>query len=839
MSFLQSVHEKRSYWTGPYSLKDPELNKLFNVGSQTDSGIVVTDELAMTCAAVYACVNVLSSDIAKAPLNLLKRRKDGGSDHYTDSRAYHLLKTEPNPEMGAMVMRQALTAHALTLGGGYAEIERNALDQPVGLWPIVPNRICRKVDERTGRTYYLVDNKTKLAAENTFHLHGLGYDGLSGYALLDLARQAVGLALATEKFASKFFGNNAGIGGVVGFDGSMDEEDLKLYREALESGNKVDRTFRLLLLDNGAKFYPYTSTNENAQMDELRDKQLDEVSRFYRVPPHKVNNLKRATFSNIEHSDLEYYKGPVLDWFTLWEQEALRKLVSKPERRIQYFKHNANVFLRGDITSRYTALGIARDKGIINADEWRDLEDMNPQDGEQGKDYLVQTAQTPAKLLTAQAEANLEKTKAETEKIKQPPPAPVNPAPTPTVDTGRAERAEVALAEVRTQLDAEIEKRAAAEAGMETVNAEVEIRRQAEVAASNALEAVRDQLEKLTEKATLGPEDWARLATAEATLVASQRDLDVALASLASATAELTETRTRETAISEQFHNLSIVEAEVRRDLASTQEAKSAVESERDRLDASLREQTERAELAEARSSAALAEFAAAKDDADALRATAIKAETLAAEATSGKAEAEAVAREARSQADAAIARASELEQAVGKAQADVAHATTAIQSAMTARDEARSAVETATTVDATVRAKTMAAHRELFVHIMRGAIERETDRARRAQQTPEKLRHWIETWYDGHAELMRAALLPAVKVHLAWLGDEADPGELVWQLVAEHVATSRRQLATVVNGDAEALAGSLAGLLRRWDAERVNEIPDLMLRREVAHGRQ
>jgi HK97 family phage portal protein len=836
MSFLQSVHEKRSYWTGPYSLKDPELNKLFNVGAQTDSGIVVTDELAMTCAAVYACVNVLSSDIAKAPLNLLKRRKDGGADHYTDSKTYHLLKTEPNPEMGAMIFRQTLTAHALTLGGGYAEIERNALDQPVALWPITPPRIARKVDERTGRTFYLVDQKKRLEPEDVFHIHGLGYDGLSGYALLDLARQAVGLALATEKFAAKFFGNNAGIGGVVGFDGSMDEEELKLYREALEAGSKVDRTFRLLLLDHNAKFYPYTSTNSDAQMDELRDKQLDEVSRFYRVPPHKVNNLKRATFSNIEHSDLEYYKGPVLDWFTLWEQEALRKLVSRPERRIQYFKHNANVFLRGDITSRYTALGIARDKGIINANEWRDLEDMNPQDGEQGKDYLVQTAQTPAKLLTAQAEANLEKTKAETQKIKQPPPEPVNPAPAPPVDTGRAERAEAALAEVRTQLDAEIEKRAAAEAGRDAITVEVETRRQADAEAATALASVQAEL---AVKTTLSAEDRARLATAESEKSDSQRELEQARVELAAKTAELTEVRTRETSISEQFHNLSILEAEAKRDLASEREAKATVETERDRLDASLREQTERAELAEARSAAALAEFAAAKDDAEALRATALKAETLAADATGGKAEAEAVAREARSQADAAIARASELEQAVGKAQADVAHATDALQSAVNARDRARSAMESATTVDATVRAKTMAAHRELFVHIMRGAIERETDRARRAQQTPEKLRHWIETWYDGHAELMRAALLPAVKVHLAWLGDEADPGELVWQLVAEHVATSRRQLATVVNGDAEALAGSLAGLLRRWDAERVNEIPDLMLRREVAHGRQ
>src|SRR5262245_5606935 len=106
MGLLSSVHESRSYWTGSYSLKDPALAQLFGSSAKTDAGIVVTDEMALMCAAVFQAVNVLSSDVAKAPLNLLKRRQDGGSDHYLDSKTYHLLKTEPNPEMGSMVFRQ-------------------------------------------------------------------------------------------------------------------------------------------------------------------------------------------------------------------------------------------------------------------------------------------------------------------------------------------------------------------------------------------------------------------------------------------------------------------------------------------------------------------------------------------------------------------------------------------------------------------------------------------------------------------------------------------------------------------------------------------------------------
>jgi HK97 family phage portal protein len=903
MGLLSSVHEARSAWIGPMSLKDPALARLFGSGTKTDAGIVVTDEMALMCAAVFQGVNVLSSDIAKAPMNLLKRRPNGGSDHYIESKTYHLLKTEPNAEMGAMVFRQTLTAHALTLGGGYAEIERNALGQPVALWPITPNRICATRDDN-GRLFYLVDQRDPYAQEDILHIHGLGFDGTSGYALLHLARQVIGLALATEKYASSFFGNNATIGGVISLEGSKDPEELKDYRAAIEAAHKgSDKAFRLLLLDNGAKFQPYTGTNQDAQMDELRDKQVEEVSRFFRIPVHKLNNLKNATYSNIEHQDLEYYKGPILDWFTLWEQECGRKLIARPERRIQFFKHNANVFLRGDISSRYTALGIARDKGIISANEWRELEDMNPQGGPQGDEYFVQSAQVPARLLADQAEAQTEKIKADAEAARRKPEAmpPNTPSPDPVLKD-RAERAEQALAEVRAQLDAEIEKRSNAEGERDALTADVGRQEAAVAEARSKLETVAQERAVAGAMYTDGLAKWTE---AQTLLSAAERDLDTARTALAVKTAEVEEARTRESEASTKWHNLSIVEAELRRErdaltatVAETGEQLTVEQRAREAAEATVRELTERVETAEARTAQALSEFNVAKDDAEAAKAEAARLEAVAREAVSGKAEAEAVATEARSVAQAAQERLSVLDREVGEANGTVMSLRSMIATVTVGAEEAKRAASVAEALAADVAAKdaelaearrllserdrevgetraalaqakgetdaarqvaeaalvaesrgyvqqdkalaqTIAAHRHLFVHVMRGAIERETDRARRAQQSPEKLRTWIESWYDGHGELMRAALLPAVQIHLAFMGATDDPGEFAAVLVNEHIATSRRQLQTVVNGDAEALAGSLAGLLRRWETERIHEIPDRLMAKEVAYVRK
>lgn len=464
----------RSAWTGPMSLKDPALNRLFSESSQSTAGIAITPEVAFTYSAVYDAVNQIASDVAKMPLNHMKRLPNGGSEQYTKSKLYRLLKYQPNPEMDTMVLRRQLTAWALVSHGGFAEIIRDGAGRPVEMWPIEPHRVeVRRPELRNGKLgkieYSIDGGDSIIPSENMIHLSGLGYTPHSPYTLIDKARQAIGLALAAERFGAAFFGNGSTFGGMLLADNPPNSpEEAKELRATVESIHKgPDRAHKLAVLWGGLKYQPLGVKPNESQMNELRDKQVEEVARFFRIPPSRLGLTKPGTMSynSVEMANLDYYTGCLLDWVTLWELQLIRKCIPESEWGIQYVKHNANVFLRGDIKSRYEALGIARDKGIISANEWRDLEDMNPQAGSQGDMYLVQSAQVPLDKLSALVDSQIKKNSTP----KPAPPAPGGPAPDADRDATiaaaveRAARADALVAETRARLEEQIAARQAAD----------------------------------------------------------------------------------------------------------------------------------------------------------------------------------------------------------------------------------------------------------------------------------------------------------------------------------------------------------------------------------------
>src|SRR3990167_7821299 len=458
----QAIRQAIRSYTVQGSLKDPAFARLFGSGSVA-AGMPVTYESAFTFSAVYDAVNQISSDVAKLPLNLLKRREDGGSDHYVDAKLYRLLKDEPNPEMGSMVFRRTVQAHALTCKGGFAEIERDGNGRPVGFWVLTPDRVEMFRDERRGPLRYRIDGgPTVLEDRNVIHIEGLGYDGYEGYPLITQARQAIGLALAADKFGSSFFANGSTFGGILTTEQDFDpaSEDAKDVREQIEKWHaSAEKAHRLLVMGGGFKFHATGVDPEKSQLNDLRDKQIEETARFFNMPLHKLKSLLRATNNNIEQQDLEYYKGPIVNWITLWEQELNRKCISPLESRQQYIKHNAKAFLRADVAGRTALYSALLDRGVYCADDVLALEDENPQPNGQGKMFLVQWAMVPKDKIQALADATIEKAK----RPKTQPAAPAAPAADPTTDK-RTAAAEALAEEARQLAQQEREARIAAEA---------------------------------------------------------------------------------------------------------------------------------------------------------------------------------------------------------------------------------------------------------------------------------------------------------------------------------------------------------------------------------------
>ena len=203
------------------------------------------------------------------------------------------------------------------------------------------------------------------------------------------AREAVGLSLATEEYGAKFFGNGARPGGVLEHPGILkDPEKLR------ESWNKVYQgtrnSHKVAVLEEGMKYHTIGIAPEDAQFLETRKYQVNEICRIFRVPPHLVGDLERATFSNIEHQSIEFVQHTIRPWLVRWEQAISRSLLDEKERLLYFAKFNVDGLMRGDYKSRMEGYAVGRQNGWLSANDIRGLEDLPPIPKEQGGDvYLV------------------------------------------------------------------------------------------------------------------------------------------------------------------------------------------------------------------------------------------------------------------------------------------------------------------------------------------------------------------------------------------------------------------------------------------------------------------
>jgi HK97 family phage portal protein len=392
--------EKRGVWSGPLTSSSPELARLWS-GPRSSTGISVSETTALTYSAFWACVNNISTDVAKLPLMFYKRLEDGGKQLLRDHKLYRILHDEPNSEMDSMQFRETLQGYALTWGNGYAEIVRDGAGAVAQLWPITPDRVSVKRETYTGRLYYEVTREDgtvdRLAPENMFHLHGLGYDGVCGYSIVAKAMESIGLGLAAERFGGTFYGNGSTFGGVISIKESLTEPAKESFRKQMEGQHQgVDRAHRFLLLGNAATYERLGIPPNEAQFLETRQHQVEEICRWFRMPPHKIQHLLRSTNNNIEHQGIEYTVDTILPWCVRWEHAIRRKLVAPSERLIQFAEHKIDGLLRGDTASRNASYAIGRQWGWYSVDDIREMENLNPLPNNQGKMYLVPQNMAPA-----------------------------------------------------------------------------------------------------------------------------------------------------------------------------------------------------------------------------------------------------------------------------------------------------------------------------------------------------------------------------------------------------------------------------------------------------------
>lgn len=383
----------------------------------SSAGKNVNERSAMQMTAVYSCVRILAEAVAGLPLHLYRYKEDGGKERAIDNNLYHLLHDEPNKEMSSFIFRETLMTHLLLWGNAYAQIIRNGKGEVVALYPLMPNKMQVDRDEN-GELYYIYTRSSDeaktmegvtvyLTPRDVLHIPGLGFDGLVGYSPIAMAKNAIGLAIATEEYGAKFFANGAAPSGVLEHPGTI--KDPSRLRENWNStfGGSAN-SGKVAVLEEGMKYTPISISPEQAQFLETRKFQIDEIARIFRVPPHMVGDLEKSSFSNIEQQSLEFVKYTLDPWVIRWEQSLSRALLNEDEKRKYFFKFNLEGLLRGDYESRMSGYAVARQNGWMSANDIRELENMDKIPAEDVGDlYLINGNMLP--LNKAGAYANIEK----------------------------------------------------------------------------------------------------------------------------------------------------------------------------------------------------------------------------------------------------------------------------------------------------------------------------------------------------------------------------------------------------------------------------------------------
>lgn len=393
--FQSRASPKNSFWGSTCS---------FLFGTST-SGKTVNERTALQTTAVYACVRILAETIASLPLHTY-RYTTNGKEKATDHSIYYLLHSEPNSEMTSFVLRETLMGHLLLWGNAYAQIIRDGRGRVVALYPLLPNKMMVNRNEQ-GQIYYQYDKDGQyyyLRNYEVLHIPGLGFDGLVGYSPIAMAKNAIGMAIATEEYGAKFFANGANPGGVLEHPGVVkDPARVRDSWNAVYQGST--NAHRVAVLEEGMKFQSIGIPPEQAQFLETRKFQINEIARIFRIPPHMIGDLEKSSFSNIEQQSLEFVMYTLDPWVVRWEQAIQKALFSESEKRQYFVKFNVDGLLRGDYQGRMNGYAVARQNGWLSSNDIRELENLNRIPAELGGDlYLINGNMT--KLAEAGAFAN-------------------------------------------------------------------------------------------------------------------------------------------------------------------------------------------------------------------------------------------------------------------------------------------------------------------------------------------------------------------------------------------------------------------------------------------------
>lgn len=416
---IRSIFNKVEADKEGISLNDRRLLEMLGV---EESSLNFKGENALKEATVFSCIRILADSVGKLPIKVYKS-SDGrqvDASHYLTP----ILKTRPNPLMSSRDFFKTLEVQRNLYGNayGYLDFERKGRNagKLKGIYPLDSSKVEIYIDDIglvNNKLFYVYrDDKGKeykINSDEMIHLKGLTSNGIVGMTPLEKLKSTVENAGAASEYLNNSFKTGLQTKGIIHYIGDLNPEAQRVFRERFEQmASGLKNANRVSLLPIGYQFQPLSLTMADAQFIENTQLTIKQIASSFGIKNHQINDLDRATHTNVEHQQREFYVDTLMDILTAYEQELTYKLFTKAELEEGYYiKFNVNAILRADPKTRYEGYRIAIQSGFLTANEVRALEEMEAKEG--GDRLLINGNMMPIEMAGTQYAKDGEETEKE------------------------------------------------------------------------------------------------------------------------------------------------------------------------------------------------------------------------------------------------------------------------------------------------------------------------------------------------------------------------------------------------------------------------------------------
>ena len=385
MAFYDDWFRRESETKEAVDINSPRFLEMIRSGSSGSSG-----DSAMRIGSVYSCVKVLSESVSTLPVNLYD--VDGETRVKKVSQLDRLVSAQPNDNMTAVEMWQYIVASVCLHGNAYLYVTKTTKGRTVELLPIPATSVSLQIQNQNNVTYIVTvgdkqnPRELKMTSRELIHFKGLTLDGYTGISPITYNNAIVDGSKMARDYSNNIYTNGATPRGVLEVEGTLSNEAFTNLKESWQSSHGgVNNGNRVALLESGVKFKPITMSPHDVQLLESRKYSRSEIAGIFRVPGHMINDLDKATYSNIAHQGAEFYRYSLSPWLSMIEQRLNMTLAGTN----QVFKFDVSELIRGDVEAEVSAYSKLLEIGVLSPNEVRSKFGMNPRDG--GDEYVSQS----------------------------------------------------------------------------------------------------------------------------------------------------------------------------------------------------------------------------------------------------------------------------------------------------------------------------------------------------------------------------------------------------------------------------------------------------------------